>query len=176
LPRKSPAAKGRGKRYPLNMRTTKAVRELLERVAAASGRSLAQQAEHMIQSSLKDELLFAALGGSGAGSVIRPLLFFLGSLDSRIGDWRGNPAVANAMRQAIGLIGEAAFSEDPLSKERQQEFLKPFYEVRNGDLVPIDGEATDVAVLVLMAVQFSRLAEKMVPLPEGRKIKAEAGL
>ena len=80
------------------------------------------------------------------------------------------------MRQAIGLIGEAAFSEDPLSKERQQEFLKPFYEVRNGDLVPIDGEATDVAVLVLMAVQFSRLAEKMVPLPEGRKIKAEAEL
>ena len=176
MPRKSPAAKGRGKRYPLNMRTTKEVRELLERVAAASGRSLAQQAEHMIQSSLKDELLFAALGGSGAGSVIRPLLFFLGSLDSRIGDWRGNPAVADAMHQAIGLIGEAAFSEDPLSKERQQEFLKSFYEVRKGNMVSIEGAATDVAILALMAMQASGLAETMVPLPEGRKIKAEAEL
>ena len=156
MPRKSPTAKGRGKRYPLNMRTTKEVRELLERVAAESGRSLVQQAEHMIQSSLRDEFLFAALGGRIAGSVIRPILFFLGSLESRIGDWRGNPAVADAMRQAIGLIGEAAFSEDPLSKERQQEFLKSFYEVRNGDLVPIDGEATDVAILALMAVQSSR--------------------
>ena len=176
MPRKSPAVKGRGKRYPLNMRTTKEVRELLERVAAATGRSLAQQAEHMIQSSLKDELWIAALGGSSAGSVIRPLLFFLGSLESRIGDWRGNPAVANAMGPAIGLIGEAAFSEDPLSKERQQEFLMPFYEVRNGGLVPIDSAATDVAVLALMVVQASGLADKMVPLPQGRKIEAEAGL
>jgi hypothetical protein len=67
------------------------------------------------------------------------------------------------MRQAIGLIGEAAFSVDRLSKERQQEFLKSFYEVRNGDLVPIDGAATDVAVLALMAVQVSGLAETMVP-------------
>ena len=143
--------------------------------------------------------MFAFLGGgSGLASTngFRPRLGLCGLLPIRYGQkgqlivvqrrtsaafpsrhsrqWR--PAVANAMRQAIGLIGEAAFSEDPLSKERQQEFLKPFYEVRNGDLVPIDGEATDVAVLVLMAVQVSRLAEKMVPLPEGRKIKAEAGL
>jgi hypothetical protein len=177
LPRKSPTAKGRGKRYPLNMRTTREVRELLERVAAASGRSLVQQAEHMIQSSLRDELLFTALGGSVAGSVIRPILLFLSSLESsRIGDWRGNPAVADAMRQAIGLIGEAAFSEDRLSKERQQEFLKSFYEAKDGDLLPIDGAATDVAVSALMAVQASGLAEMMVPLPKGRKFKAETNL
>ena len=141
------------------------LRELLERVAAKSGRSLVQQAEHMIQSSLRDELLFAALGGSVAGSVIRPILFFLGSLESRVGDWRSDPAIANAMRQAIGLIGEAAFAEAPLSKERQQEFLISFYEARNGDLLPIDGEATDVAILALMAVQGCGLAETMVPLP-----------
>jgi hypothetical protein len=67
------------------------------------------------------------------------------------------------MRQAIGVIGEAAFSVDRLSKERQQEFLKSFYEVRNGDLVPIEGAATDVAILALMAVQVSGLAETMVP-------------
>ena len=176
LPRKSPAVKGRGKRYPLNMRTTKEVRELLERVAAESGRSLVQQAEHMIQSSLRDEFLFAALGGRIAGSVIRPILFFLGFLESsRIGDWRGNPAVANAMRQAIGLIGEAAFAEAPLSKERQQEFLKSFYEARNGDLLPIDGEATDIAILALMAVQSSGLAEVMVPLLKENRVTANQG-
>lgn len=40
-----------GKRYPLNMRTTKHVRDLLEKAAKQSGRSLAQEVEHRLLSS-----------------------------------------------------------------------------------------------------------------------------
>lgn len=41
-----------GKRYPLNMRTTKEIREKLEIAAARSGRSLAQEVENRIERSL----------------------------------------------------------------------------------------------------------------------------
>jgi len=42
MPRKK---EGEGKRYPLNMRTTKEVREMLELAARKSGRSLVQEVE-----------------------------------------------------------------------------------------------------------------------------------
>ena len=44
-------AKGTGKRYPLGMRTTKELRESLERSAAKSGRSLAQEVEFRLEQS-----------------------------------------------------------------------------------------------------------------------------
>jgi hypothetical protein len=47
--------KQRGKRYPLNMRTTYEIRQQLETAAAASGRSLAQEAELRIQQSFDQE-------------------------------------------------------------------------------------------------------------------------
>jgi TraY domain len=44
-----------GKRYPLNMRTTKETRDRLEAAAAASGRSLAQEVEHRLEQSFSGE-------------------------------------------------------------------------------------------------------------------------
>src|SRR5262249_30571341 len=44
-----------GKRYPLNMRTTKEIREKLERAATQSGRSLVQEVEHRLQKSFDHE-------------------------------------------------------------------------------------------------------------------------
>jgi uncharacterized protein (DUF1778 family) len=46
---------GDGKRYPLNMRTTKEIRERLERAAAKSGRSLAQEVEYRLERSFDRE-------------------------------------------------------------------------------------------------------------------------
>ena len=40
-----------GKRYPLNMRTTKAVRDRLEAAARANGRSLTQEVEFRLEQS-----------------------------------------------------------------------------------------------------------------------------
>ena len=42
---------GDAKRHPLNMRTTKALRDSLEEAAADSGRSLAQEVEYRLERS-----------------------------------------------------------------------------------------------------------------------------
>ena len=47
MPRRLPP--GEGKRYPLNLRTTRALRDRLERACAASGRSLAQEVEMRLE-------------------------------------------------------------------------------------------------------------------------------
>ena len=44
-----------------------------------------------------------------------------------------------------------------------------------GELVSINGEATDVAILALMAVQSSGLAEIMVPLLKEKRVTANQG-
>lgn len=44
-----------GKRYPLNMRTTKEMREKLERAAAKSGRSLVGEVEYRLERSFDRE-------------------------------------------------------------------------------------------------------------------------
>jgi hypothetical protein len=44
-----------GKRYALSMRTTKEVRERLEAVATANGRSLAQEVEYLLEKALAPE-------------------------------------------------------------------------------------------------------------------------
>lgn len=47
---------GPGKRYPLSMRTTIEVRQKLEQAAAASGRSLAQEVEYLVEKALREPL------------------------------------------------------------------------------------------------------------------------
>src|SRR5215831_968681 len=44
-----------GKRYPLNMRTTKELRDKIEQAAAASGRSLVQEVEFRLEQSFRRE-------------------------------------------------------------------------------------------------------------------------
>lgn len=46
-----PKAPGDGKRWPLNMRTTRELRDRLEQAATASGRSLAQEVEMRLEKS-----------------------------------------------------------------------------------------------------------------------------
>ena len=49
MPARAKLPPGEGKRVPLNMRTTREVREKLEKAAADSGRSLTQQVEYQIE-------------------------------------------------------------------------------------------------------------------------------
>ena len=77
-----PLPQGEGKRHPLNIRTTKEMRDRLEAAATASGRSLAQEVEFRLEASLsnekKDELthqvlmdnIYEQFGGSDIYSLM----------------------------------------------------------------------------------------------------------
>src|SRR5205809_4463840 len=60
-----PAKPLTGKRYPLNMRTTRELREQVERAARASGRSLVQEVEYRLEQSFAGDPLVKALTGGG---------------------------------------------------------------------------------------------------------------
>ena len=118
-------SKSIGKRYPLNMRTTKEVREQLELAAAESGRSLVQEVEQRIQTSLQDDFILRGIGGPNSAAVLRPILFFFGLLDAKGVNhgWKNKPDVAEAIRLAVSFIVEAATAEEPLSSQRVQSFM-----------------------------------------------------
>jgi hypothetical protein len=68
-----------GKRFPLNMRTTREVREQLEAAAKASGRSLAQETEHRIARSFERQGLLHEVLELSFGSVLGGLLLMAGA-------------------------------------------------------------------------------------------------
>lgn len=148
LPRKSIRTKGAGKRYPLNMRTTKEVRELLEREAAKSGRSLVQEVEHRIELSFRDDSLFKFVGGTDTELVIRPLLYFLGLVQGRMRDWQKDPEIAEAVSRGISLIAEAVLTHRHLSTDRQTALLL-------NDHNDAAREVTSAALAILQALGFT---------------------
>jgi hypothetical protein len=67
-----------GKRWPLSLRTTKELREGLERAAAKSGRSLAQEVEHRLEASLElEQRNYPYVGYKTCSS---PLIFHKGTI------------------------------------------------------------------------------------------------
>jgi hypothetical protein len=55
MPARAKLPKGKGKRVPLNMRTTQETRDRLEKAAADSGRSLVQEVEYRLERSFMEE-------------------------------------------------------------------------------------------------------------------------
>jgi Arc-like DNA binding domain len=63
MPRKSKGVLP-GKRYPLNMRTTKELRDRIEAAAMASGRSLVQEVEARLEQSFQREDMDTVIRGA----------------------------------------------------------------------------------------------------------------
>lgn len=59
MPRTTKGVDG-GKRHPLNMRTTKVLREALEASAVENGRSLAQEVEQRLENSFRQDYAFGS--------------------------------------------------------------------------------------------------------------------
>jgi hypothetical protein len=107
MPAKAKLPKGKGKRMPLNMRTTPETRKRLERAAADSGRSLVQEVEARLEQSVMED---DALGGR----QLRALFGMLGNaavlIEEQTGepyfeDWRTWVAVQAAWRRLIAAFG-----------------------------------------------------------------------
>jgi hypothetical protein len=70
MPRAANATSETGRRYPLNMRTTKALRDKLDQAKSASGRSLLQEVEHRVENSFRMDELFG-------GAEMRRVVFLM---------------------------------------------------------------------------------------------------
>jgi hypothetical protein len=103
--------KGQGKRFPLNMRTTKEIREKLERAAAQSGRSLVQEVEHRLQKSFDHEETSASV--SRQFSALKRELMI--ELHAQILEWfkATEPSVSRPVKSTTqAQAGRATSTED----------------------------------------------------------------
>ena len=106
MPARAKLPPGEGKRTPLNMRTTRELRERLEREAADSGRSLVQEVEFRLERSFRDEdALIKAFGGRDTYDVLRVMGSVAAQIQTRTGktvaDWKTGLAVGRAWKRLI---------------------------------------------------------------------------
>jgi hypothetical protein len=84
------------------MRTTRAMREKLEKAAGQSGRSLVQEVEARLEQSLNgDFLLTELLGGGKNANFLKLIAMLLSGLDQAARPWHSNPASAERLRSDI---------------------------------------------------------------------------
>lgn len=106
MPARAKLPPGEGKRTPLNMRTTRELRERLEREAADSGRSLVQEVEFRLERSFRDEdALIKAFGGRRTYDVLRVMGSVASQIQTRKGktaaDWKTGVAIGRAWKRLI---------------------------------------------------------------------------
>lgn len=135
---------GEGKRLALNMRATKELRTRLEAAAAASGRSLAQEAEMRLESSFRaedavtimSERMSELLGGGHNASFLMWLSQILSSIDEELGTRWVDPGanlsinitLGDLMRMYLsdrrGKLAEILMRRDPDPKTRLDKLPK----------------------------------------------------
>lgn len=108
MPARAKLPPGKGKRVPLNMRTTQEVRDRLEHAAADSGRSLVQEVENRLEFSFLDEdAREREMGGRELHALFRMLGAVAEFIEERTGkkwseDWDTGVAVQVAWKVLVG--------------------------------------------------------------------------
>jgi hypothetical protein len=126
-----------GKRFPLNLRTTKEIRELLEEAARTSGRSLAQEIETRVEQTFRRDAAYGGVEGWRLSYTMAAS--FLNAAERAGEDWT---------RDSIAYVrGAAAVLDDLLIK------------------VPHD-DNRDRAIEELFNQVLSRAAREKQPRPE----------
>jgi hypothetical protein len=132
VPRQTKArAKPRaGKRYPLNMRTTKAIRDKLERAAAAAGRSLAQEVELRLERSfLVQELMVDGLE-LAFGRQLAAVLLMLGGAMKITGETTSFHLTPALERRPNWLEVPYAFDQSVKAVNLLLEALRPLGKIK----------------------------------------------
>jgi hypothetical protein len=91
-----------GKRYPLNMRTTKELRDRVDEAAMASGRSLVQEVEFRLENSFREDDLY---GGPHLSALFRLLAARKALAEAKEGaSWTESDRVRNEIAQAFAEL------------------------------------------------------------------------
>jgi hypothetical protein len=94
-----------GKRHPLNLRTTRELREKIDQMAGISGRSLVQEVEHRLEQSFnRDVMVNMLLGGDDNAKVLEMIAQALQAEDLSGRKWRDSKKSAEAVRATIDFI------------------------------------------------------------------------
>ena len=105
---KSRARKVTGKRYPLNMRTTKETRERLENAAALSGRSLVQEVERRLENYFeRDQEIQETFGSRRNYRLMQMIATIITRLEvnGRAGaDWLDDPDLFDRARAVVLMV------------------------------------------------------------------------
>ena len=111
-------APGEGKRYPLSLRTTREIRELIEQQAIISGRSMAQEAEYRIQKSFVDERAkYEEFGGPSLYWFMKALAIGARATVERLGgtfeDSNIRPEAIKAIERLLPVLTAHTHREEP---------------------------------------------------------------
>jgi hypothetical protein len=123
MPRTANAISEAGRRYPLNMRTTAALRAKLDAAKAASGRSLLQEVERRVERSFEQDELFGGPEGRRVvyemGTAFLLAGQFSAGSDVPVREWLRDSAVcATALASAVDALARTlpAFDNDDALK------------------------------------------------------------
>jgi hypothetical protein len=169
--RKSSAVSG--KRYPLNMRTTFEARQELERAAAASGRSLAQEVEHRLNRSFVEDGKIAEMFGDRRTFVLMQMMaqaVHFGHTPSNP-TWLDDPiefekAISAALRILEAVQPEGSWPADAPTERHvqvsgQRIAMNIWRAIKRADLrLPLDGTDEDHRKLRVMKDDLRGLADR----------------
>jgi hypothetical protein len=101
-----PVAAEKAKRYPLGIRTTKELKDLLQRAADSAGRSVAQEVELRLERSFDTD---AALGGPRIAALLRGIAGLMcaawgGAADEWLDDPPTRRAIFNQVKRHLDLM------------------------------------------------------------------------
>jgi hypothetical protein len=117
MPPRAKGRKGPSKRYPLNMRTTREMRERLERAAKAEGRSLVQEVEFLIEKALLYDDLSFFLGAAPVRTaqllklIVDCITFAeINPRNQPQKEWPDNPELAERISETIAIVTAAVMT------------------------------------------------------------------
>lgn len=147
------------KRHPLNMRTTKELREALEHAASRSGRSLVQEVEFRLeQSFLAQDLTSRLLGGGDHADLLRLITMTLPFFSNS--QWPEKVPALRAMQTAVETV-VAGFVRGLLERERPRGLASLDFDYVVGLNMNADPEVIGklIANFVLATQGFAHVAD-----------------
>lgn len=125
-----PLPPGEGKKVPLNMRTTRKVRDRLEAAAIDTGRSLTQEVEYRLQRSFEDEdAIFESFSGEHTYRLMKLLGAAVGVTENTTGkQWNQDAKTFASVEGTIDLILKALPFEEGAEETIYDDYLREFLE------------------------------------------------
>jgi hypothetical protein len=150
-----PVAAEKAKRYPLGIRTTKELKDLLQRAADSAGRSVAQEIELRLERSFDSD---AALGGPRIAALLRGIAGLMcaaggGAADEWLDDPPTRRAIFNQVKRHLDLMNVKLSEAEQASLEELVRQVRIYADTSSND-------AREIARLQFRVIVWPKYSEK----------------